>query len=238
LRDKVLELNREFKNSDTKEILEFFLKAYKGKIAFSSSFGAEDQVLTEMILNIDRDAEIFTLDTARLPYETYDVMDKTNLKYKTKIKVYFPKSSDIENLYKNQGINGFYESIENRKECCYVRKIAPLKRALEGVEVWITGLRAQQSISRQEMELFEWDEANGVIKLNPLLLWSHEDVWTYIRSNNIPYNALHDKSYPSIGCAPCTRAVLDNEDIRSGRWWWESPEQKECGLHKKEIKKC
>lgn len=238
MRDKVLELNREFKNSDTKEILEFFLKAYKGKIAFSSSFGAEDQVLTEMILNIDRDAEIFTLDTARLPYETYDVMDKTNLKYKTKIKVYFPKSSDIENLYKNQGINGFYESIENRKECCYVRKIAPLKRALEGVEVWITGLRAQQSISRQEMELFEWDEANGVIKLNPLLLWSHEDVWTYIRSNNIPYNALHDKSYPSIGCAPCTRAVLDNEDIRSGRWWWESPEQKECGLHKKEIKKC
>ena len=238
MRDKVLELNREFKNSDTKEILEFFLKAYKGKIAFSSSFGAEDQVLTEMILKIDADAEIFTLDTARLPYETYDVMDKTNLKYKTKIKVYFPKSSDIENLYKNQGINGFYESIENRKECCYVRKIAPLKRALEGVEVWITGLRAQQSISRQEMELFEWDEANGVIKLNPLLLWSHEDVWTYIRSNNIPYNALHDKSYPSIGCAPCTRAVLDNEDIRSGRWWWESPEQKECGLHKKEIKKC
>ncbi|MDD2449652.1 MAG: phosphoadenylyl-sulfate reductase [Sulfurimonas sp.] len=238
MRDKVLELNREFKNSDTKEILEFFLKAYKGKIAFSSSFGAEDQVLTEMILKIDADAEIFTLDTARLPYETYDVMDKTNLKYKTKIKVYFPKSSDVENLYKYQGINGFYKSIENRKECCYVRKIAPLKRALEGVEVWITGLRAQQSISRQEMELFEWDEANGVIKLNPLLLWSQEDVWTYIRSKNIPYNALHDKSYPSIGCAPCTRAVEENADIRSGRWWWESPEHKECGLHKKEIKKC
>jgi len=238
LRDKVRELNREFQNSGSKEVLEFFLKTYRGKIAFSSSFGAEDQVLTEMILKIDADAKIFTLDTARLPYETYDVMHMTNLKYKTKIKVYFPKSSDIEELYQKQGVNGFYESVENRKECCYVRKIAPLKRALEGVEVWITGLRAQQSITRQEIELLEWDEANSVVKLNPLLLWSQEDVWEYIRSNNIPYNILHDKSYPSIGCAPCTRAVEDSADIRSGRWWWESPEQKECGLHKKEIKKC
>jgi phosphoadenosine phosphosulfate reductase len=189
-----------------------------------------------MILKIDNHANIFTLDTARLPQHTYDVMDRTNLKYKTKIRVYFPDSRDIEKLYHKQGANGFYDSVENRKECCFVRKIAPLKRALNGVEVWVTGLRAEQSPTREDMQMLEWDESNGVIKLNPLILWSEADVWSYIRENGVPYNALHDEGYPSIGCAPCTRAVEAGADIRSGRWWWENPEHKECGLHIKGIK--
>lgn len=231
MREKIEELNIRYKDLSPKEILEIFLKEYKGRISFSSSFGAEDQALTDMILNIDKNADIFTLDTGRLPYETYDVMDRTNLKYDTKISVYFPKSENIQKLYKTQGINGFYESVQNRKECCYARKIEPLKRALEGVEIWITGLRAQQSVTREDMGLFEWDETNSVIKLNPLIYWSEKDVWGYIKENSVPYNSLHDNGYPSIGCAPCTRAVEDGADIRSGRWWWEDPEHKECGLH-------
>lgn len=236
MREKVKKLNAEFKHFDAKSVLKHFLKEYRDKIALSSSFGAEDQALSDMILKIDANTTIFTLDTGRLPQQTYDVMDKTNLKYKTKIRVYFPDSRDIERLYHKQGANGFYGSIENRKECCYVRKIVPLKRALNGIEVWITGLRAEQSPTRGDIQMLEWDEGNGVIKLNPLILWSESDVWNYIKENNVPYNALHDEGYPSIGCAPCTRAVEEGADIRSGRWWWENPEHKECGLHLKEIK--
>jgi phosphoadenosine phosphosulfate reductase len=236
MRDKIGKLNLEFRHLDTKGVLEYFLKKYRAKIAMSSSFGAEDQVLTDLILKIDNEADIFTLDTGRLPQQTYDVMHRTNLKYKTKIRVYFPRSRDIEKLYHRQGVNGFYDSVENRKECCFVRKIAPLRRALNGVEVWVTGLRAEQSPTREEMQMLEWDEGNGVIKLNPLILWSEADVWSYIRENGVPYNALHDEGYPSIGCAPCTRAVEAGADIRSGRWWWENPEHKECGLHIKGIK--
>lgn len=231
--EKVQQLNEQYSHLTPQEILEFFLKEYKDKIALSSSFGAEDQVLTHMILNIDKTATIFTLDTGRLPYETYSVMDNTNLKYGVKVDVYFPNAQDVEELYKNQGINGFYESIENRKACCHVRKIRPLQRALKGLEVWITGLRAAQSVTREAMQLVEYDENNHVIKLNPLLAWSEQDVWNFIKENKVPYNKLHDQGYPSIGCAPCTRAVKEGEDIRSGRWWWENPEHKECGLHKK-----
>jgi phosphoadenosine phosphosulfate reductase len=236
VREKIAKLNPRFKNQEPKTLLKHFLKEYEGKIAFSSSFGAEDQVLTDMILKIQSEAEIFTLDTGRLPQQTYDVMNRTNLKYKTKIKVYFPQSRDVERLYQKQGINGFYDSAENRKECCFVRKIAPLKRALEGVDIWITGIRAQQSPTRQKAELLEWDEANMVVKLNPIVSWSQSDVWDYIKENDVPYNVLHDKGYPSIGCAPCTRAVEEGADIRSGRWWWENPEHKECGLHIKDTK--
>ncbi|OHE07704.1 MAG: phosphoadenosine phosphosulfate reductase [Sulfurimonas sp. RIFOXYD12_FULL_33_39] len=232
MKETIKKLNEKFKDTSLEELLEYFLKEYRGRIALSSSFGSEDQVLTDTICKLDKKAKIFTLDTGRLPQSTYDVMERTNLKYNTKIKVYFPKSSDVEKLYKKQGINGFYESIENRKECCYVRKIAPLKRALKGVDLWITGLRAQQSPTREDMYLCEWDEGNNLIKLNPLILWSEQEVWDYIKKNKVPYNALHDKGYPSIGCAPCSRAVKDGEDIRSGRWWWENPEHKECGLHK------
>lgn len=235
MREKVQKLNSEFKHLDAKSVLEHFLKVYIDKIALSSSFGAEDQVLTDMILKIDTNTQIFTLDTGRLPQQTYDVMSRTNLKYKTKIRVYFPESRDIERLYHKQGANGFYDSVENRKECCYVRKIAPLKRALSGVEVWVTGLRAEQSPTREEMQMLEWDEGNGVIKLNPLISWSESDVWSYIKENGVPYNSLHNEGYPSIGCEPCTRAVQAGADIRSGRWWWENPEHKECGLHIKET---
>lgn len=233
MQKRLEELNTQFENAQPQEVLEYFLKEYKGKIALSSSFGAEDQALTHMMLSIDKEATIFTLDTGRLPYETYSVMDYTNLKYDVKVDVYFPNAQEVEALYKKQGINGFYESIDNRKACCYVRKIEPLKRALKGLDVWVTGLRASQSVTREAMKLVEYDEDNQVIKLNPLLKWSEEDVWEFIKANNVPYNKLHDQGYPSIGCAPCTRAVKEGEDIRSGRWWWENPEHKECGLHAK-----
>jgi phosphoadenosine phosphosulfate reductase len=231
--EKVKQYNEQFSHLSAQEILEYFLKEYQGKIALSSSFGAEDQVLTHMMLNIDKTAKIFTLDTGRLPYETYSVMDHTNLKYGIKVEVFFPEAKEVEELYQTQGINGFYESIENRKRCCFVRKIQPLQRALKGLDVWITGLRASQSVTREQMQLVEYDETNKVIKLNPLLAWSEQDVWDFIKENKVPYNKLHDQGYPSIGCAPCTRAVKEGEDIRSGRWWWENPEHKECGLHKK-----
>jgi phosphoadenosine phosphosulfate reductase len=199
----------------------------------SSSLGAEDQVLTDLMLKIDKNANIFTLDTGRLHPETYDVMDATNLKYGVKINVFFPLNDDVQELYSTQGINGHFESIENRKRCCGIRKIEPLKRALKPLKVWITGLRATQSVTRVDMPVVEWDENFKVIKVNPLINWSEENVWDYIKENNVPYNKLHDQGFPSIGCAPCTRAIKPGEDIRAGRWWWENPEHKECGLHAK-----
>jgi phosphoadenosine phosphosulfate reductase len=232
MQNRVEQLNKQFQNSSAQEVLEYLLTKTDKKVALSSSFGAEDQVLSDIMLKIDKNANIFTLDTGRLPYETYSVMDETNLKYGIKVNVFFPKDEDIEELYQTQGINGFYESVENRKNCCYVRKIAPLKRALNGIDIWVTGLRSSQSVTREGMRMFEMDAANNVIKVNPLINWSESDVWDYIKSHKVPYNKLHDLGYPSIGCAPCTRAVKEGEDIRSGRWWWENPEHKECGLHK------
>ncbi|EDZ61394.1 adenosine phosphosulfate reductase [Sulfurimonas gotlandica GD1] len=231
MKDIVNQLNEAFKNSSTLEVLEYLLKLRDKNISLSSSFGAEDQVLTDMMLRIDERANIFTLDTGRLPDETYAVMNETNLRYQIKIKVFFPKAKDIEDLYQKQGANGFYESIENRKSCCFARKIAPLKRALKNVDFWVTGLRSAQSVTREDMKLFEFDETNNVIKVSPLKDWSEEDVWAYIKSYRVPYNKLHKLGYPSIGCAPCTRPVREGGDIRSGRWWWENPEHKECGLH-------
>ncbi|AXX88486.1 phosphoadenosine phosphosulfate reductase [Malaciobacter marinus] len=227
------ELNEQLKNSSTQEVIEFFLNQYRSKVALASSLGAEDQVLTDIIFKIDKSSKVFTLDTGRLNPETYDVMDATNLKYGVKLDVYFPNLDKVEQLYQTQGINGHFESIDNRKKCCNIRKIEPLKRALKNLDVWFTGLRSSQSITREDMKLVEWDEAFKLIKVNPLIKWSEKDVWDYIKANSVPYNKLHDKGYPSIGCAPCTRAVKDGEDIRAGRWWWENPEHKECGLHKK-----
>ncbi len=226
-------LNSKFKDSKPEEILKYFLEIHGDKVALSSSLGVEDQVLTHMLLGVDKNANIFTLDTARLHPQTYSVMDATNLKYGVKINVFFPNTLNVEELYTKQGINGFYESIKNRKDCCYVRKIEPLQRALSELSVWITGLRASQSVTREELNIIEYDEINKVIKVNPLLHWSEKDVWDFIKQNKIPYNKLHDEGYPSIGCAPCTRAVSAGEDVRSGRWWWENPEHKECGLHLK-----
>ncbi len=229
----IKKLNEDFANADATQILEYFIKEYGRDAALSSSLGAEDQVLTDKILKIDKNANIFTLDTGRLHPETYDVMDATNLKYGVKLEVFFPLNDAVQDLYQSQGINGHYESIENRKNCCGVRKMEPLKRALAPLKVWITGLRAAQSVTRTDMPVVEYDENFGVIKVNPLINWSEEDVWNYIKENNVPYNKLHDQGYPSIGCAPCTRPVEKGQDIRSGRWWWENPEHKECGLHAK-----
>jgi phosphoadenosine phosphosulfate reductase len=225
-------LNKDLENKSTQEVIAFFLKNFKS-VALSSSLAAEDQVLTDVILKQDKNANIFTLDTGRLHPETYDVMDATNLKYGVKINVFFPDSQKVQELYQTQGVNGHYESIDKRKNCCGIRKIEPLKRALNGLDVWITGLRAAQSVTRVDMPLVEWDESFGVIKVNPLINYSEDDVWNYIKENKVPYNKLHDQGFPSIGCAPCTRAVKEGEDIRAGRWWWENPEHKECGLHKK-----
>ncbi|NDP20977.1 MAG: phosphoadenylyl-sulfate reductase [Paludibacter sp.] len=229
-------LNEEFEGKSPEEILTYFLNEFKGKIALSSSLSIEDQVLTDLIVRIDKDARIFTLDTGRLFPETYSLIDKTNNKYDIAIEVFFPESSKVEKMVKTNGINLFYDSIEKRKQCCQVRKLEPLKRAFQGLEVWICGLRQEQSITRMGAKTVEWDEANGIIKINPLVHWLEKEVWEYIKTNKVPYNELHDKGFPSIGCQPCTRAVKLGEDLRAGRWWWEDPEHKECGLHNRPTK--
>jgi phosphoadenosine phosphosulfate reductase len=201
--------------------------------AFANSLGAEDMVLTDLIVKAGLPIEIFSLDTGRLPAETYDLMAAVDRKYGLKLKVYFPQSEATETYVRNHGINAFYDSVEMRKACCHIRKVEPLKRALAGKRAWITGMRAQQAATRTALAAREYDEGNGLEKFNPLADWTDKEVWTYIKENDVPYNALHDKFYPSIGCAPCTRAISPGEDIRAGRWWWESPESKECGLHVK-----
>jgi len=224
-------LNKKFAQSTPTEALTWFLNEYHGKITLASSMGAEDQVLTDMIVKIDPSTKIFTLDTGRLFYETYELIEKTSLRYKVKIDIYFPDPNKVETMVNEKGINLFFQSVENRKQCCHIRKIEPLKRAFSGLDVWICGLRREQSTTRTQNEMLEWDEANGLIKLNPLIDWTEQEVWDYIKEHNVPYNVLHDKGFPSIGCQPCTRAIFPGEDVRAGRWWWENPETKECGLH-------
>lgn len=220
------------KDFSIEETLAFLAKEYEGKIVFSTSFGQEDQVITEIIAKNNLPIHIFTLDTGRLFQETYDVFHRTVKKYKINIKTYFPEASDVENLLNSKGPNSFYESVENRKECCFIRKVKPLKKALSGNAFWITGLRAEQSENRNHLDLFEYDVTFGIIKFNPLLKWTLGEVQKYIDDNNIPQNALHKQGFVSIGCAPCTRAIAPEEDIRAGRWSWESS-HKECGLHEK-----
>lgn len=233
MEDLAKKLSEELKGKSAEEILAYFINDYDGKAGLATSLGAEDQVLTDMICTIDKSTKIFTLDTGRVFPETYKVLDETNKKYGINIEVYFPKSDAIEEMVNTKGINLFYDSIDNRKLCCGVRKIEPLKRALGEIDIWITGLRKDQSVTRFFTPLVEWDEGNKVIKINPLLAWSEKDVWNYIKENEVPYNELHDNGFPSIGCQPCTRAIEKGEDVRAGRWWWEQPEQKECGLHVK-----
>jgi phosphoadenosine phosphosulfate reductase len=209
-----------------------------GNISFANSFGAEDMVLTDIILNHQAKGdklgiEIFSLDTGRLPVETYDLMAAVESRYNTKLKVFFPKADAVETYVNSHGINAFYESIELRKGCCYMRKVEPLQRALNGKKAWITGMRAEQSATRVNLPVREFDSANKLEKFNPLSDWTEKEVWAYIRLHEVPYNKLHDQFYPSIGCAPCTRSVAMGEDIRAGRWWWEDPTSKECGLHVK-----
>ena len=214
------------------ETLAFLANEYKDKVVFSTSFGQEDQVITALIAKNDLPITIFTLDTGRLFQETYDVFHKTLKKYKKEIKVCFPEASAVEKLLEAKGPNSFYDSVENRKECCFIRKVAPLTKALKGNAIWITGLRAEQSENRNDLNLFEYDAHFDIIKFNPLVKWTLKEVEDYLDKNNVPQNALHKQGFVSIGCAPCTRAITAGEDIRAGRWWWESS-HKECGLHQK-----
>jgi phosphoadenosine phosphosulfate reductase len=212
--------------------LALIAELFPEKVVFSTSLGQEDQVITQLIASQNLPIQIFSLDTGRLFPETLELLSRTESKYKTRIKVYYPDTVSVEKLVGDIGINGFYESVENRKSCCFVRKVEPLKRALAGNAVWVTGLRAEQSANRSEMRRIEWDEANQIIKYNPLLDWTFDQMITYIEEQRIPYNPLHDQGFISIGCAPCTRAILTGEDARAGRWWWEDS-KKECGLHSK-----
>lgn len=229
--ERIFELNSRFSKADPQTLLTYFIQHYKGKIALASSLSLEDQVLTDMIVKIDPFTRIFTLDTGRLFPETYDVLEATRAKYGINVEVYFPEAKSVEKMVNSKGVNLFYDSVENRKVCCHVRKIEPLKRAFSGLGAWICGLRAEQSVTRINTHKVEWDVANDLLKINPLADWNEAEVWNYIRAHQIPYNKLHDRGFPSIGCQPCTRAITPGEDIRAGRWWWEEPEKKECGLH-------
>ncbi|MDO8961210.1 MAG: phosphoadenylyl-sulfate reductase [Methylophilus sp.] len=202
-------------------------------ITFANSYGAEDMVLTDIIMKEQLPIEIFSLDTGRLPAETYTLMSEVENTYQTKPVVFFPRHETVEQYVRTQGINAFYESIELRKACCHMRKVEPLQRALASKQAWVTGMRAEQATTRASLPTREFDAGNQLEKFNPLSDWTEKEVWAYIRMFDVPYNALHDQFYPSIGCAPCTRAVAMGEDVRAGRWWWEDPTSKECGLHVK-----
>ena len=227
------QLNARLTGRTAEEILKQAIEIFGRKITFATSLGAEDQVITYMLSRIDKTANIITLDTGRVFPETYDLLHRTINRYGVNIKSYYPDTAQVEEMVNTKGINLFYESIENRKLCCHVRKIVPLRRALSGMDAWITGLRREQSVTSTDLKIVEWDAANGLIKINPLLEWSEGQVWDFIKQHDIPYNKLHDQGFPSIGCQPCTRAIEKGEDLRAGRWWWEMPESKECGLHGK-----
>lgn len=229
----ITKLNRELAECSAQQIVDFFIREYRGRIALSSSLGLEDQVLTDMVCRTDPKTRIFTLDTGRIFPETYSLMSRTNMKYGIKLEVFFPDYNKVESMVREHGVNLFYDSVEKRRLCCRVRKLEPLARAFGGLDAWICGLRREQSVTRADMQVVEWDEMNSMLKINPLINWSEADCWSYIEQNAVPYNKLHKEGFPSIGCQPCTRAVAEGEDIRAGRWWWESPQQKECGLHKR-----
>jgi phosphoadenosine phosphosulfate reductase len=199
----------------------------------ATSFGAEDMVLMDLICKHAPGIEIFTLDTGRLPKETYELMQTVKTHYNKEVQIYFPDAGQIETFVTSNGPNAFYDSVEMRKQCCGIRKVQPLNRALTDKKAWLTGMRRSQSVTRAELPVSEWDEDHGLQKFSPLTDWSNGNVWAYIRAFDVPYNKLHDEGYASIGCAPCTRAITAGEDIRAGRWWWENPETKECGLHVK-----
>ena len=233
IKTQIEQWNEELKEKSAMGIIGYFLQHYGHNIVLSTSLGLEDQVLTAMVLRQQPDAEVFTLDTGRLFPETYELIARTNKFFGIRIKTYFPEASKVEEMVARHGINLFYDSVENRKLCCGIRKVAQLPRAFEGKEAWICGLRKDQSVSRFFNKMVEWDGNNGLVKVNPLINWTEKEVRDYLKQHHIPYNPLHDKGFPSIGCEPCTRAIEPGEDIRAGRWWWENDLHKECGLHKR-----
>ncbi|MFT3680562.1 MAG: phosphoadenylyl-sulfate reductase [Ferruginibacter sp.] len=213
------------------DFIKLLAEKYPGKVTFSTSFSYEDQVIAHEILSHKLPVKIFTLDTGRLFPETYSVWSSTNATYETQVQAYYPDAAALQDFVGKKGPNSFYESVDNRKQCCYIRKVEPLQRALAGNAVWITGLRAEHSKDRDHLPVIEWDESNKIIKYHPILHWTTDEVKAYISKNHVPYNPLHDRGFVSIGCAPCTRAIRPGEDFRAGRWWWESSANKECGLH-------
>jgi len=213
------------------ESLAFLAAEYPGAVTFSTSFSWEDQVISHLIFSNKINIAVFTLDTGRMFPETYSTWNSTLERYKQPITAYYPDALHLQDFIAEKGPNPFYESVENRKQCCFIRKVEPLKRALTGKTIWVTGIRSEHSANRDHMPQLEWDASNGIFKFHPLLHWSTKEVTDYIREQNIPYNPLHDRGFVSIGCAPCTRAIRAGEDFRAGRWWWEDSSKKECGLH-------
>lgn len=231
LKNKIPHLREQIKGKSIEEKMKIISHQISGGVVFSTSFGQEDQVITDIIFRKEIPVSVFTIDTGRLFEETYKTFKNTIEKYDKPIKTYFPKHESVEDLLFKKGPYSFYESVENRKECCYIRKVEPLQRALSGARCWVTGLRANQSAARQELQELSWDDKYNVIKYNPLIDWTLDDVLDYLKKHRVPYNPLHDKGFVSIGCEPCTRAVKPGEDLRAGRWWWEDNTKKECGLH-------
>jgi len=229
--ETVAEILAELAEAPAEDVLAATARRFSGRVAFASSLGLEDQVLTAMIAEAKLDIPIFTLDTGRLYPETYDLIDRTHKRYGVTLHAYFPAAGEVEEMVDAGGVNLFRDSVEARKRCCEIRKVRPLRRAQIQLDAWICGLRSGQGATRQTVAVAEWDDAAGLVKINPLAAWDEAGVWDYVRAHDVPYNPLHDAGFPSIGCAPCTRAVPEGEDARSGRWWWESAEQRECGLH-------
>jgi phosphoadenosine phosphosulfate reductase len=230
---KLKELKDQLSGKSIEQKLESLTAIFPGKVIFTTSLGIEDQVITHEIFRSNLDIKVATLDTGRLFPQTYDVLSNTIIRYNKKIDVYFPEYEDIEKMVTEKGPMSFYKSVENRKECCRLRKVVPLNRALKDMECWISGIRADQSDNRNQMDWLEYDEDKKLYKFHPLLNWSLDEVMRFVKENNVPYNALHDKGYVSIGCEPCTRAIKPGEDFRAGRWWWENEGPRECGLHVK-----
>ncbi len=231
LKNDISNLLYQYGRLNVASFLKLLTEQYPGGVTFSTSFSYEDQVVTHKIFSNKLPIKIFTLDTGRLFSETYSVWSSTNAMYNTQVQAYYPNAELLHDFVSSKGPNSFYESVDNRKQCCFIRKVEPLKRALEGNAVWITGLRAEHSNDRHNLPAIEWDESNKIIKYHPILHWTTDEVKKYISENHIPYNPLHDKGFVSIGCAPCTRAIRTGEDFRAGRWWWEDTNKKECGLH-------
>lgn len=229
---KALKTHQEaIENKNITEILDYVATQFPGKAIFTTSFGIEDQVLTHYIFTNNLPIRVVSIDTGRMFEETYKVFNRTRERYNKEIEVMFPKHEAVQELLSKKGPYSFYESIENRKECCNIRKVEPLRRALVDMEIWITGIRRDQNQNRTDMHMLEWDEGYGLYKINPLIEWTLQDVEDFLKKENIPYNSLHDKGFVSIGCAPCTRAIQPGDDFRAGRWWWENNSGKECGLH-------